>query len=170
MTRNIDRCAYLFPIIVIPITFLMMVPNIDIIILDRIPWPWGQPGAIVARHSFALSYVIESLQSEFNIPLLYSILWILIGVVLIQMFYSGSSQRDLFYDLGVNLLVSAGILWIWKLVIDEATSLIAEWGPHTVISIPVLAMVLVPFQRWLMHNYKKRKNEDASEKNSEASH
>ena len=135
----------------------------DIIILDSIPWPWGQPGLIVARHSFSLIYVLQSLQSEINLPLLYSILWTIIGIVLIQMLFPSSNQRGLFFDIGFNLFVSAGLLWIWKLVIDAATSPLAEWGPHTVINIPVLAMVLVPFQRWLMHHVKERKSEDASE-------
>ncbi|MGY5879400.1 MAG: hypothetical protein RTV31_04070 [Candidatus Thorarchaeota archaeon] len=86
--------ASLLPIIILPIIFIVLALRLPILILDIAPWPYGQPGGILARDTFYLLLPASYPPSELSIPLLYSALWILIGVVLLQMFYPSSVRRD----------------------------------------------------------------------------
>jgi hypothetical protein len=71
--------------------------------------------------------------------------------------YPNNVHRELFFDIGVYLLISAGALRIWAQVVEGAISNLVEWGPHTIVYIPVLAMVLVPIQRLFIYYLKIKK-------------
>jgi len=169
MARSIDWYASLFPIIVIPIVFTSLATRFPVISIDEIPRPEAVPGPFITPKSFFLFYDNHFLQSNLGVNIPYASLWVLIVVVLIQMLFPSNNRLDSIFDIGINLLVSAGVLWLWVIVNYPTLVLLAEWIPHTIVYTPLAGLLLVPFQRMLMNNFRKRKNDDAPEMDSEAS-
>jgi hypothetical protein len=68
-----------------------------------------------------------------------------------------SKKLHLLYDIGINLLISAAITLLW---IDVNTPLLdglARWGPHIMTYIPLIGLLLVPFQRIVRSRHAKNK-------------
>jgi len=93
--------------------------------------------------------------SQSGVDLPYLVLWSLVGVIFIQMLLPGR-KLNLLYDIGINLLVSAGLPLLWIYVNTPLLDGLTVWEPHIVTFIPLIGMLLVPFQRlirfWFVKN------------------
>ena len=80
----------------------------------------------MAQRSFFLFNDNNYLQSNLDVNIPYVSLWVLMVVILIQMLLSSNNRLDSILDIGINLLVSAGVLWSWVFVNNPTHILLAE--------------------------------------------
>ena len=78
------------------------------------------------REFFFLFNDNNYLQSNLDVNIPYVSLWVLMVVILIQMLLSSNNRLDSILDIGINLLVSAGVLWSWVFVNNPTLILLAE--------------------------------------------
>ena len=150
-------CSFLFQII-IPLAFLMICLRIPVISCDEAPFTEAFPGPI--PNSYHLVPNNNFIVSQTGIDLPYLVLWSLVGIIFIQMLLPGR-KLNLLYDIGINLLVSAGITLFWIYVNTPLLDGLAHWGPHIVTYIPLSGMLLVSFQRLVRFRFVKKKESGA---------
>lgn len=170
MTPNFNWCPYLFPIVIILYIFISLALRFPVLSIDEIPINEALLGPFFPPTSYILLDDNHYLQSNTNVNIPYFSLWILVGIVLIQMLLPSSKRLDPIFDIGINLLISAGVILTWAIVNLPTSILLSQWNPQIEIYTPLAGLLLVPFQRILIHNFRKRKNDDAPEINTEASH
>lgn len=164
-TSNGTRKEYrlfdpLLKIIFLPILFIMFALRCPIITLEFIPNLEHLPGGHLVSKSIILLPSNQYLHSHFELNIPYILLWILVGIVLVQLIFL-SSRLHLVFDIGFNLLINAGILWLWNVLLFPTFVVLMEGMPEIIIYTPLLGMILVPFQRILIHDYRKKKSDSA---------
>ena len=133
-------------LLAIPVIFIYLCLRLPVISCDIAPLTEALPGGPIHPKSYYLYPENTFIASQSGIDLPYLALWSLVGVIFIQMLSPGKKQY-LLYDIGINLLISAAITLLW---IDVNTPLLdglARWDPHIMTYIPLIGLLLVPFQR-----------------------
>lgn len=148
-------CSFLFQI-AIPYTFLMICSRIPVITCDDTPVIEAFPFGPLLPSSYYLFTGNRFIVSQTGVDIPYLVLWSLVGVLFIQMLLPGR-KLHLLYDIGINLLVSAGIPLLWIYVNIPLLDGLAVWRPHIVTFIPLIGMLLVPFQRLVRFRFVKNR-------------
>lgn len=148
------------PIFITLLVFIIIAMSLPVMTLGSIPRPEAIPHFIAPRE-FYLFLDNHYLQTNLGVNIQYLPLMILIGIMVLQMIWPNNDRLDLFYDIGINLLISAGVLLTWTAVNYQTLLLLSDWAPQMSIYQPVVGMIIVQFQRCLMYILRKRKNDHA---------